>query len=57
MHIHVFGPNGEAKFWIEPTVSLGHYKGFADVELRRLQIVVEDKKNEIIKAWKKHFKN
>lgn len=56
MHVHVMGPDGEAKFWIEPIVSLAGYTGFSAKELSQLQKVIEDRKNEIIKAWKKHFK-
>jgi len=57
MHIHVISPNGEAKFWIEPIVSLANFEGFSKREIKRLQIVVEEKSNDIKKAWKKHFKS
>lgn len=56
MHVHVLSPDGEAKFWIEPTVSLASYAGFADRKLKSLQKLVEEHKNEIAKNWKKHFK-
>jgi hypothetical protein len=55
MHVHVTCADGEAKFWLEPTVSLADYSDLKQPELRRLQIVVEDRKNEIIASWKKHF--
>lgn len=55
MHVHVTCADGEAKFWLEPTVSLADYTELNQAELRRLQIIVEERKNEIITSWKKHF--
>jgi len=55
-HIHVISPDGEAKFWIEPIVALVTYTGFSKRQLRGLQKIVEEHKNEIVKAWQKHFK-
>ncbi len=54
-HIHVVSPEGEAKFWIEPTVALSNYKGLTARQLRNLQNIVEEHKNEIKKAWQKHI--
>ena len=56
IHIHVVSPDGEAKFWVEPTVSLVNYSGFSKGQLNSLQKIVTRHKNEIIKEWKKHFK-
>jgi len=56
MHIHVTGPDGEAKFWIEPIISLDCYYGLSEKQLNELQQVVEENQNEIKKQWKKHFK-
>lgn len=55
MHVHVTCADGEAKFWLEPTVSLADYTELNQPELRRLQIIVEERKHEIIASWKKHF--
>ena len=27
MHVHVQSPDGEAKFWLEPTIALAHNHG------------------------------
>lgn len=54
-HVHVMGGKGEAKYWLEPTVSLKDYTGLSKVDLNRIQKIVEERKDEIIKAWKKHF--
>ena len=54
-HIHVIASEGEAKFWIEPTVALAAYTGLSKKQLGRLQKIVEDRRDEIRKAWKEHF--
>lgn len=56
-HVHVTSPDGEAKFWIEPTVSLADHVGLSKKQLVELHKIVEDRKNEIAKAWKKHFQS
>lgn len=56
-HIHVFCPDGEAKFWLEPIVSLNEYFGLSSTRLNELQKIVEARKDEIEKAWKKHFRD
>jgi hypothetical protein len=55
MHVHVTCPEGEAKFWLEPIVSLERNYGLSPRALKELQRVVEEKRNEIVRAWKKHF--
>lgn len=55
MHVHVTGPKGEAKFWLEPIVALTDYEGLNPRELKQLEKIVYEKRDEIIKAWKKHF--
>jgi len=55
MHVHVICGSGEAKYWIEPIVSLAVYYGLNNKKLGEIQKIVEEHRNEIIKAWKKHF--
>ena len=55
VHIHVSCPDGEAKFWLEPIVSLSQNHGLTPRTLKELQNIVEERKSEIIRAWKKHF--
>jgi hypothetical protein len=55
IHVHVVSPDGEAKFWLEPTVALADYVSLNKLQLLRLQRIVEKRKNEIISAWQKHF--
>ncbi len=55
MHVHVYSPDGEAKYWIEPEIELAVNKGLKDKELRELQEIVEERADEIRDSWKSHF--
>ena len=55
MHVHVECEDGEAKFWLEPIVSLATYVKLKPNKLSEIQKVVEKRKDEIIKEWKRHF--
>ena len=55
MHIHVTCPDGEAKFWLEPTIALCEGYRLSPRALRELQRIIEERKDEIARAWKKHF--
>ncbi len=56
MHIHIVSPDGEAKFWMEPTIALAAYSGLSKTQLNKIQKLIEEHKSEISKAWQKHFK-
>lgn len=56
MHVHVMSTDGEAKYWLEPTVDLAQNHGLPPKQLGEIQEFIEDKYDEIEKAWKKHFK-
>jgi hypothetical protein len=55
IHIHVTCEDGEAKFWVGPIVSLAISYGLNSKKLSEIQKIVEEHKNEIIKAWNRHF--
>ena len=55
MHVHVYTPNGEAKFWLEPELELAINKGLKRSELKVAESLIKEKHNEIKQAWKKHF--
>ena len=55
MHVHVECPEGEAKFWLEPVVALVEHAGLSERKLQELQKIIERRKDEISKAWHKHF--
>jgi hypothetical protein len=57
MHIHVRGPNGEAKIWIMPTVEIADSKGFNSRELTVILGHVTKHRADIERAWHEHFSN
>ena len=56
LHIHVYSADGEAKFWLEPVIALAESYKFNTKQLKQIQKIVEERKHEIEKSWKKHFK-
>jgi hypothetical protein len=56
-HVHMICPDGEAKFWLEPIVSLAVSTGLSKKQLNYAQKIVESRKHEISKAWDEHFEN
>jgi hypothetical protein len=56
MHVHVFSPDGEAKFWLEPQIELAVSKGLKSVELNELRRLIEERHDEIREHWNRHFR-
>ena len=56
MHVHVFSPDGEAKFWIQPQIELALNKGLKAVELTELRRIIEERQDEIRQHWHRHFR-
>ncbi len=56
MHVHVCHADGEAKFWIEPSITLAKNYGLSDSQVNKLTDVVKEHRDEIADAWKKHFR-
>ena len=54
-HVHVSCADGEAKFWLEPNVDLVKNHGLSQVQVGEMQKVVEERKDELILAWRSHF--
>ncbi len=50
VHVHVTCEDGEAKFWLEPIVSLAIYHGLNPKELNAIQIIIGEHKDEIVEA-------
>ena len=55
IHVHVAHPDGEAKFWLTPNVSVATSTGLAQRQLCEAQLVVEAHIEEIRNAWNRHF--
>ena len=56
-HVHVYCGDGEAKFWVEPEVSLARNYGLSEKQVREIQEITEERKDEIREGWKKYFQN
>jgi hypothetical protein len=56
IHVHVTSADGEAKFWLEPIISLAVHYRLNAIKIKEVQGIVEEHRNEIIKAWQKHFR-
>ena len=54
-HVHVETTDGTAKFWLEPIVSLATYNNVSTKELSLFKEIIEEKQNDIINAWNRHF--
>lgn len=54
-HVHAICPDGEAKFWLEPSVDLARNYGLSQAQVTELKKIVEEKRNDILDAWRKHF--
>ncbi len=55
MHVHVTCEKGEAKFWLEPIISLADFYGLKEPELNQLLKMVREHKDDIIESWRQHF--
>ena len=55
MHVHVHGPTGEAKFWLEPAVELAQNYGLSAQQINTVLRVIREREDDIRKAWKAHF--
>ena len=55
IHVHVAHPDGEAKFWLLPSVTLSASIGLSDRQLREAQTIVEENLQEILDAWHRYF--
>lgn len=55
MHVHVYGQNGEAKFWLEPKIEMAQSHGLAQLELNAATRLIQEHEDEIRNAWREHF--
>jgi len=53
-HVHVDRDDRSAKFWIDP-ISLAWNLGFAAHELRRIEALIRDRREDLLEAWRGHF--
>ena len=55
MHVHVYGADGEAKFWLEPRIALAKNFRLSRTQIKEVEQMIEVHYDEIKNAWKKHF--
>jgi hypothetical protein len=55
MHVHVQCAEGEAKFWLEPTIEMARNYRLSDRQISSIRTVIEAHANEFRSAWTKHF--
>ena len=54
-HVHVHCADGDAKFWIEPSVELARNWGLSGSQITELSTVVAEHRDEIADAWERHL--
>ncbi len=57
MHIHIISGDGEAKFWLEPDIELAQNYHYSRKQLKDIEKLIGEHRNELISAWEQHFKN
>jgi hypothetical protein len=55
LHIHVQAPDGEAKIWLDPVISLAQNHGLKAIDLFDALRLVHEHEQEIRRAWHQHF--
>ena len=53
-HIHAERESNTAKFWLQPT-RLARSSGFSRTELRRIETLVRDGQEGMLRAWNEFF--
>lgn len=55
LHVHVHCADGEAKFWLEPSIELAQNYGLNDRQIRSVETMIRNHEKDIRAAWRKHF--
>lgn len=55
MHVHIASSDSEAKFWLEAEIELAKNYNFSRKELREIEAIIEEHRDEFVAAWRKHF--
>lgn len=57
MHVHIAASGREAKFWLAPEIELAKNYNFSRKELREIEAIIEEHRDEFVAAWRKHFES
>ena len=55
-HIHVERDENQAKFWLKP-VKLERSSGFSRQELRKIESLIEDNVEHMLRSWNEYFED
>ena len=53
-HIHIERDDDKAKFWLDP-VRLQNSGGFSRTEINRIQKLVEEHREDLLRSWNEYF--
>lgn len=54
-HVHVIKAENEAKFWLEPNITLANNYGFSDKEIKNITKIVLKYGNEFKRQFEEHI--
>lgn len=55
IHVHVICADGEAKFWLEPTVELAKNYRLSSSQLREIEEIIGRHVDELTDTWREYF--
>lgn len=55
MHVHVICADGESKFWLEPRIELARNVKLTARQIREVEEIIEEHRDEFGAAWHRHF--
>ena len=55
MHVHIYCGDGEAKYWLEPSIKLAKNYNLSKGQLAQIERIIEVHYDELTDAWKEHF--
>lgn len=55
IHVHAQSADGEAKFWLDPSIELAVSFGLPARDLGIIERLIRDHEDEIRAAWNEHF--
>jgi ribosomal protein L16/L10AE len=53
--VHVYSADGEAKFWLEPTLELAKNYRLTKIQLETVEAIIQRHYDEFKAAWNSHF--
>ena len=56
MHVHVVSGDGEAKFWLEPSLELATNYHYSPKQIKLIESLIEAHYDDLTSAWKHHFR-